>query len=112
MTTMTGTFKHGANGYRFHKCRCPECVAGNAVFNEARRKNRELSFKIDPEPLIAFLLSVATREQRPIYQAFSRWREAGGVDIFVADKHCVRNGVHPWEVYGDDWWEFGMATER
>jgi hypothetical protein len=77
--------------------------------NEGRRKHTHPAVLIDPEPLIDFLMSVSTRDSRPIYASFTRWRQKGGVDIFIADRHCIRNGVHPSEVYGDLWWEMALA---
>lgn len=94
---------HGISGYKRNKCRCEVCLAAYEAYNTARRKNPEKSFTIDPEPLISFISRLEDPVPAATQQAFARWRRKG-VDVFVADRHCVRRGAHPSEVYGDDWW--------
>jgi hypothetical protein len=95
---------HGISGYKRNKCRCEVCVAAYEAYNTARRKNPEKSFTIDPEPLISFITKLEDPVPASTQQTFARWRR-NGVDVFVADRHCVRRGAHPSEVYGSEWFE-------
>lgn len=98
---------HGVWGYRHWKCRCDVCSAAYQKHIMKRRKNPEPSVLIDPEPLIAFIEKEELRISGSMMQNFRRWRSRGGVDIFVADKMCIKRGAHPSQVYGEDWWHFG-----
>lgn len=95
---------HGISGYKRNKCRCEVCLAAYEAYNTARRKNPEKSFTIDPEPLIRFITKLEDPVPAATQQAFAGWRR-NGVDVFVADRHCVRRGAHPSEVYGSEWFE-------
>lgn len=100
---------HGVNRYRQHKCRCDECVAAYALYRQRLRKHPEPSFVIDPEPLIKFIEKMEDPVPASTQQTFARWREKG-VDVFVADRHCCKRGVHPWEVFGEAWFEIGATA--
>lgn len=102
---------HGISGYKRGGCRCPICQAAYEAYNTNRRKYPELAPKIDPEPLIAFIIESGEKITGGLSQQFERWR-ASGVDLFIADRHCVKRGVHPFEVYGDMWWGIPAVEAR
>lgn len=61
----------------------------------------------DPAPLLA-LVSGSAREQATAcgvtVRTVGRWRAGAGVDRRTADEVAVRLGLHPAEVWGDEWW--------
>jgi hypothetical protein len=96
-------FKHGANGYSSHHCRCPICREGRRL---ERQKYRPLSdsvkIRLDPVPLINRL----TRDERleaVENSTISRWRK-DGIGVYSADKWCIRLGYHPVEIWGQDFY--------
>ena len=95
---------HGINGYKKNGCRCEKCQAAYDSYNMKRRKYPELAPKIDAEPLIAFIIESGEKITGGLGQQFERWRRSG-VDLFVADSHCVKRGYHPFEIFGDAWWD-------
>jgi len=96
---------HGINGYKKRGCRCEVCQAAYDSYNKNRRKHPELAPKIDPEPLIEFIIGSGEKITGGLGQQFARWRRSGGVDLFIADAACVRRGYHPFEIYGDAWYD-------
>lgn len=98
---------HGLWGYRNFKCRCEVCCSALENHNARRRKNRVPVVLIDPEPLIEFIEKTDIRMSGSLSQAFARWRRVNGVDLFIADRHCIKRGAHPAQIYGDEWWHFG-----
>jgi hypothetical protein len=97
---------HGLWGYRRYECRCDVCCTAHTEHNAKRRKHRAPAVLIDPEPLIEFIMKTDDRLAGSLMHSINRWR-ANGVDLFIADKHCIRRGAHPAQIYGDDWWHFG-----
>lgn len=95
---------HSIHGYKRNGCRCDICCTAYLEYRRRQRKHPEDTFRIDPEPLIAFIESRDIKVMSLTYKMFDNWREKGGVDVFTADKQCCRRGVHPWEVYGDYWY--------
>lgn len=110
MTKQNDGYVHGVARYRQYGCRCDDCVAAYAGYRAKLRKYPEQSFTIDAEPLIRFIEKNDGVVKPSTQQTFVRWRDKG-VDIFVADQHCVKRGVHPFEVYGSDWFEFGEVQD-
>lgn len=41
-----------------------------------------------------------------------RWREAGGVPEYAADRVALALGVMPGEIWGDEWWALADARRR
>lgn len=97
---------HGENAYRKRKCRCEICVAAHEETKKARRKYAERSFKIPAGPLVEFIRGLDERKGGMLDVRLKDW-EKNGVDVFTADRNCCMRGYHPWEVYGDAWFEFG-----
>lgn len=93
------SFKHGANAYRVHKCRCDECrEAIRVVRQKYRPKSDSVKVRLDATPLIEKL----TKQGRLEAVENSRltvWRREG-IDLYAADRWCVRLGYHPIEIWG------------
>ena len=108
MGRNNGPVKHGVSRYRGYKCRCDLCVAAYAEFNRLRRKHTdEVQVMIDPAPLIALVLAEDFRPGGAVHRQVRRWEE-NGLDVYEADRQCVRRGFHPLEVFGDAWLEAGL----
>lgn len=92
-------FVHGAGGYRNHKCRCDVCRDGNRLASaKYRPKPDSLKIRLDATPLIERL----TRDGRLEAVDNSKltiWRRTG-IDLYAADRWCVRLGYHPIEIWG------------
>jgi hypothetical protein len=101
--------KHGVHAYRTHKCRCEVCrLAARAQRQKYRPKSDSLKLRLDAEPFISRL----TRDGR--LEAvdngrLSQWRR-GGIDLYVADRWCIRLGYHPTEIWGQEF--YAGATEE
>lgn len=96
--------KHGIYSYKHLGCRCAECCLAHEKYLVRYRKNPEKAPMIDPEPLIAFIVGRGEPITASIARQFDRWRR-NGVDMFIADGHCVRRGYHPYEVFGEAWYQ-------
>jgi len=107
---MSRTKTHGITSYKKRGCRCELCCAAWARYNMSRRLHKEKSFKIPAGPLVEFMREHDGRMDGAKARAAKRWLEEG-VDIFTADKACVRRGFHPFEVYGSAWFEFRGPDE-
>lgn len=90
---------HGYSGYRARGCRCEICSDAAANLRKRYRKvSDNCRLRLDPEPLIAKL-----REHNQLIfidtAQVHKWRERG-MDIYNADKWCLKFGWHPSEVFG------------
>lgn len=62
-----------------------------------------LLIRLDAEPLINKLRKDG--RQGAVSAARMRdWRR-DGIDLFIADKWCVRLGYHPYEIWGQDFYQ-------
>lgn len=88
---------HGVLRYRGYGCRCDTCrTAASAL-----KRNRRLENLITVQPLIdKYGASFSSQYKKSI----ERWQREG-IPIFTADKICCARGNHPYEVYGDLWFE-------
>lgn len=100
---------HGIRGYTHNKCRCEVCDAAGAVWKAKRRKVKLPTRYLPVEPLLRF---VDEEHRRAFGHVVKRCRDKG-MSVYLADKWCVKLGVHPWVVYGDaffaDIWEMDNA---
>lgn len=62
-----------------------------------------LLIRLDAEPLINKL----HKDGRVGAVSAARMRDwrKGGIDLFIADKWCVRLGYHPYEIWGQDFYQ-------
>ena len=96
-----GTWQHGTSGYK-HQCRCEICVTAQS---EARSKSRyrneravSVKIRLDAAPLIRRL--ELTEQLEHIDRKTVYLWEQKGIDIYFADKWCLKFGWHPAEVFG------------
>jgi hypothetical protein len=93
------SFKHGANAYRNRNCRCDECREGHRLAQlKYRPKSDSLKIRLDATPLIE-KLSRDGRLEAVENSRISQWRKSG-IDLYAADRWCVRLGYHPVEIWG------------
>lgn len=90
---------HGASAYRNKGCRCDICKeAQRKAKLKYRPKSDAVKIRLDATPLIDRL----TRDERLAAVENSRlnqWRKVG-LDLYAADRWCIRLGYHPIEVWG------------
>lgn len=90
---------HGANAYRNRGCRCDVCKEAVRIQKlKYRPKSDSVNLRLDATPLIDKLI----RDERLASVATSRlsvWRR-DGIDLYAADRWCIRLGYHPIEVWG------------
>lgn len=107
---------HGTlGGYVHHHCRCDECRAAYAGYkrdyNARRRQPTEVSWGILAEgclpmaPLEAAMAKAGTTIWRTHINSrwVARWR-ATGIPWHRADAMACAIGLHPSEIWGEDWW--------
>lgn len=92
--------EHGTNTkYRNEGCRCSECKEAGRVSN-AGRKSRS-AIRLPLEPLLPYMSqSFKTSNRVTIKDA-----RTNGLTIYRADALCCKMGRHPWEIYGDLWFQ-------
>ena len=94
---------HGISGYKRRGCRCAVCEAAYVKYNADRRKYRHKAPRIKADLLVAFITENDSHVGGTSKAMMERWLR-DGVDLYVADAACVKRGVHPYEVFGDAWW--------
>lgn len=94
-------WEHGTSGYK-HKCRCEICVAAQSAARTKSRYRDERSvsvkLRLDPAPLIR-RLEVTEQLDMIDPKTIRRWQRLG-MDVYFADKWCLKFGWHPAEVFG------------
>lgn len=101
---------HSLARYRFFKCRCDICCAAHEAYNRSRRKHKVRPSHIDPAPLIRLVTeSGELVSNGGLSRQVARWQERG-IDVYEADKQCIKRGYHPFEVFGAAW--FDVPTEE
>lgn len=95
---------HGYSGYRDRKCRCDICrEAARVVRARYRPKSDNSNLQLDATPLLEFL-EVKGYTSEFESNTIKRWREKG-VNVYMADKVCLRFGVHPAEIFGSAFYQ-------
>lgn len=97
MKQQTREIKHGLDGYRRFACRCDICRKASSDRKRFER-NRDL---LPVQPMIDKYGEQFTKR---FPNLIKRWQEEG-IGLFVADRICVESGDHPYDVYGDRWYE-------
>ena len=102
--------EHGMGMYRYRRCRCEICCA--AMREERGRygaKSDNSKLQLDATPLLEFL---EKKEYTSLYESntIKRWREKG-INVYMADKVCLRFGVHPAEIFGSAFYEGCFGEE-
>lgn len=91
---------HGRSCYMKYKCRCEICVESARDY---RANYMPPGIRLKSEPFVKRLtldgrLSAITPSQ------IGKWRRIG-LDIYSADKWAVKLGYHPYEIWGDDFYQ-------
>lgn len=89
---------HGtANGYNGHACRCDRCREAIRLKNQGRTRQQR---RLPVEPVMRF---TDCEIRHKYFQTLKAGQERGWT-IAQADRFCCRVlGLHPWVVYGDEW---------
>lgn len=97
---MSDAWNHGRSTYLKHKCRCEICTEDARVYRE---KYARSGIRLDGEPFIQ-RLTTDGRVTSAGSNNVSKWRRYG-MDIFAADRWAVKFGYHPYEIWGDDFYQ-------
>lgn len=95
--------KHGVNGYNKHACRCDICKTAKSE-QRFQKKPRASKLKLDYEPLLRKLEASDQLHLIDLHRIY-QWREAGGINVYWADKWAIKFGWHPAEVWGMAFYE-------
>jgi len=78
-------------------CRCDECR------EIGRKSNMQRDRKIPRLPVHPMIDKFSSNDFSKKYQnSIDNWKTTG-VSIFKIDEICCSMGMHPYDVYGDDW---------
>ncbi len=104
---------HGYSMYRYRGCRCEICKRGAfEVRNKYRKKSDNMWVRLDVTPFIEKLTE--NGQLFHIEKSYlDNWR-AKGIDVYSADKWCLKFGWHPAEVFGHSFYIncFSMEVEN
>lgn len=78
------------------------------------RKKRLSSLNLPAAPFLALWeegtsSSVVAEACGTTRSSIRRWQEIG-LHPIVADRVCIRVGLHPSDVWGDEWWRIARET--
>lgn len=99
---------HNRTRYTKHGCRCDVCCRSNDEFNRWRREKRQaersqvFKLKLDGTVFVERLIK-DNRHGAINTSLISRWSR-NGIDVYNADRWCVRLGYHPIEIWGQDFY--------
>lgn len=84
-----------------HGCNCALCLEAVERYNEERaRKKKEMPrFALQP------IVDRMTREQKESHSGLIKANAGKSLTIYKIDRLCCSLGFHPYEVYGDLWYE-------
>lgn len=103
-----GTWKHGIYGYQKYACRCQICTEAIRISREKYRppKSDNQRIRLSGKIFVDRLERDGRLLAVPTSKVF-RWLKYD-MDIYAADRHAVKLGYHPYEIWGD---AFYQATE-
>jgi hypothetical protein len=91
---------HGRSTYLKYKCRCDICVQDARQYRETYIPP---GIRLKPEPLIQRLTSDG-RTSPITNRQLNKWLRIG-LDLYTADRWAVKLGYHPYEIWGDDFYQ-------
>ena len=103
------TLEHGMTMYRYRNCRCNICYT---AAQEARRKYRKPKpprIRLDYQPLVARLTEQQIT-QFVGWRTIREWESKNGIDLYAADRWCIKLGFHPTQIWGTDFYQ-GIEPE-
>lgn len=93
------------------RCHCPRCEVQYKIKIEKRNVARRISransrkVRLDVAPLKSIVDdNPALVKYFPCVASWYNWGKYG-IDPYVADKICIAIGMHPYEVFGEEWIE-------
>jgi hypothetical protein len=94
--------------YIKRKCRCELCKEAIAVYNKerARRKREVPHFPLQP------VIDRMTKHQRGLHETLIKTSSDKSLSVYRIDRLCCSLGFHPYEVYGDLWYEDIWNSEK
>ena len=91
---------HGKRStYYDHGCRCEACTEAKNNF-KFKLADSELRRKLPVEPLSEAMPEDMRRRHR---DSLIRWKKTGGISLYAADKMACQIGLHPYVIWGDEW---------
>lgn len=94
---------HGTySAYTTGKCRCDEC---KRAAREYKRSKYGDIIRLESEPMFSHFNGNDIFSSK--YSAFFPSWKRYGIDPYKADSVCCDMGIHPFEIWGDEW----FATE-
>jgi hypothetical protein len=91
--------RHGKlNTYKRDGCRCDLCKEVGSKYNATRYRPRP---RLPLAPILACLDESKKTNKARLEKTYGET----GVTIGWADRFCISMGKHPWEVYGDLWFQ-------
>lgn len=101
--TLKNITEHGISMYRQRHCRCDICkAAATAERLKYRPKKNPVSIRLDGTRFVERLLR-DNRHGAINTNLISKWQRFG-IDLYAADRWCVRLGYHPIEIWGNDFY--------
>lgn len=99
--------EHGISMYRYRHCRCDICKqaasAQRKQYRPVKPKQDNKNIRLDGVVFVARLM----RDERHgaiNTNLISKWTRKG-IDIYAADRWCIRMGYHPSEIWGQDFYQ-------
>ena len=62
------------------------------------------SIRLDPEPLIERIQSDTSYMESVSRDMIRGWRRVGSIDLYRADALCMKLGIHPVEIWGNEFY--------
>jgi len=97
---VSDSYKHGRSAYLKYKCRCDVCVEANKTYRLLYGRSE---FSLDPEVFIKRLAD-DNRITGLGSHNVAKWRKFG-LDVFAGDRWAVKLGYHPYEIWGDAFYQ-------
>jgi hypothetical protein len=94
---------HGRNGYVKYKCRCDVCRKANSDYKKSRRPVATFALRLDGSVLVE-RLRADDRLNAVGKRSAQRWVHEG-IDVYNADRMCIKLGYHPVEIWGQKFYE-------
>lgn len=101
--TKKNITEHGNSMYRYRGCRCDICRAGAEAERKKYRKSRAVPrIRLDATPLIN-RLSPDEIQRFVGHRTVNQWLQ-NGIELFAADRWCIKLGYHPSQIWGSDFY--------
>lgn len=102
-----GTWNHGITGYQRYKCRCETCVTAARISRDRYRpRSSVFGVRLDGARFIRRLELDGRFYERNMAQRALK----DGFSVYAADRWAVKYGYHPYEIWGDDFYQ-GVSYE-